>query len=640
MHEVALPREATHQRCSAAVLELQVANFCPSGGSGLIGVVAKKCPHLGERHVSRPSKDALVDQRSRFHSGPSRNIVAGRLRFCDRGSFMHKVGVLIDSLNISKQLETVIARLVERGDVEIVLILHASDLAGTAVEGTRGFIVPSEFRSYVSRALFDTFYKLEHAALHGARDRLSSVNVADSSFKIVRLDSKANSNGLFHDLKKSDLDQIAILDLSVLCCTGTQLPSAEVSALAKNGTFYLQYGDDRLVRGGPVGFWEVFFRLPHTGYAVRRVKGSMQSVVVRRGERPTVPRFLGNLVNVLDAATEDFSEVVQNTLDGRPPPAQTIAVISSKIFRAPTAMQTARMMWRLSSARFTRAVNLLRNRKTRWRVGVLRGDWPTADLHRAVFLPDLPSGFNADPFVVVHEERTIVYVEQFDFHEAKGKIAAYEVFPDGAVQALGLALEEPFHLSFPFVFRVGDALFMCPETEQSNQVRLYRCVGFPLEWRLEAVLLNDIRAVDPVIFKQGDHWWMILGETQAHTYGARPLLFVADDVLGPWKRCPSSPISQCAAGGRNGGLLRAGKDIYRVVQNQGFNAYGQSISIFKINMISKERYSDSFVQTVRPSFLAEIEGGHHLHSADGWTVFDVRGVKRMRTSTEEAQALN
>jgi hypothetical protein len=40
-------------------------------------------------------------------------------------------------------------------------------------------------------------------------------------------------------------------------------------------------------------------------------------------------------------------------------------------------------------------------------------------------------------------------------------------------------LERPYHLSYPYVFFVGDDAFMLPETAANGAIELYRAVSFP-----------------------------------------------------------------------------------------------------------------------------------------------------------------
>ena len=55
-----------------------------------------------------------------------------------------------------------------------------------------------------------------------------------------------------------------------------------------------------------------------------------------------------------------------------------------------------------------------------------------------------------------------------------GKIACWKTNDLKSFEYCGVVLSEPHHLSFPFVFRSGDRVYMLPETEQAGELTLYR----------------------------------------------------------------------------------------------------------------------------------------------------------------------
>ena len=61
-------------------------------------------------------------------------------------------------------------------------------------------------------------------------------------------------------------------------------------------------------------------------------------------------------------------------------------------------------------------------------------------------------------------------------------------------------LEENFHLSYPFLFHHEKELYMCPETHEAKDIRLYKCVDFPLKWKFAKTLIKNVSAVDTNIF--------------------------------------------------------------------------------------------------------------------------------------------
>ena len=105
-----------------------------------------------------------------------------------------------------------------------------------------------------------------------------------------------------------------------------------------------------------------------------------------------------------------------------------------------------------------------------------------------------------------------------------------------------IVLQEPFHLSYPYMFEWQNAYYMVPETYQANSVRLYKAVEFPTRWTLVTTLLDGDDFVDPTIFHFKDHWWLFTDLSRPPYYAGTLRLFHADRLEGPWAEHPESPI--------------------------------------------------------------------------------------------------
>ena len=73
---------------------------------------------------------------------------------------------------------------------------------------------------------------------------------------------------------------------------------------------------------------------------------------------------------------------------------------------------------------------------------------------------------------------------------------------------IGICLEENFHLSYPYIFKFENNIYMLPETAQVNEIRLYKCIDFPMKWKFFKTIKKDIFAVDNMIFFKNNYWWL------------------------------------------------------------------------------------------------------------------------------------
>ncbi|HEX3844914.1 MAG TPA: hypothetical protein VHV80_11160, partial [Steroidobacteraceae bacterium] len=245
---------------------------------------------------------------------------------------------------------------------------------------------------------------------------------------------------------------------------------------------------------------------------------------------------------------------------------------------------------------------------------------------------ETPQGrFLADPFVVTRDGLTCVFVEDYVYRTAKGHITAFEIGESGA-RELGIALQEPYHLSFPFLFEHGGALFMCPESLAAEQIRIYRCVKFPLEWKLEHIVMSGVAAADSMLFPHGGRWWLFtnLSPTQPLEPCSELHIFCAPDPFADsWAPHPLNPVLIDPACARNGGLLRSGNDIIRVCQSQGFGSYGASANLMRITRLDTEGYAEEPICRLTPEFLPGAHGTHHLHSNGTYSVWDYKRWERV-----------
>ena len=123
-------------------------------------------------------------------------------------------------------------------------------------------------------------------------------------------------------------------------------------------------------------------------------------------------------------------------------------------------------------------------------------------------IPSTWRTWEADPFLFEHEGTVYVFAEMFDYITRRGGIG-YARLDNGRWSRWKLVIDEPFHMSYPNVFQVGEDIFMIPETGADFTLRLYRAASFPDRWELVKVLARDVRWVDTTFWTEGDRLFAI-----------------------------------------------------------------------------------------------------------------------------------
>ena len=263
----------------------------------------------------------------------------------------------------------------------------------------------------------------------------------------------------------------------------------------------------------------------------------------------------------------------------------------------------------------TRQLHRLCYRSPHWRVGWRRLRGPDLIDLRAHpedgwrTLPDDGTRFYADPFPIEHEGRTVLFVEDFDHRRGKAHISAVAFGDDGPLGAPTPVLEEPYHLSYPFVFARDGAFWLIPESCENGTVDLYRATGFPGGWVKETTLLSGIVASDATLFEHGGRWWMLAtvrdampvstGRHARGSYSDALHAWSAPDFRGPWTPHAGNPILIDIASARPAGrIVERDGVLIRPVQDCR-RGYGEALSIARIDRLDDGGFTQTVETTLR-----------------------------------------
>ncbi|KAG1346344.1 glucosamine inositolphosphorylceramide transferase 1 [Cocos nucifera] len=207
-----------------------------------------------------------------------------------------------------------------------------------------------------------------------------------------------------------------------------------------------------------------------------------------------------------------------------------------------------------------------------------------------------PSNFLADPFLYIQGDTLYLFFEMKSTSTMKGDIGVARSFDQGATwEFLGIALDEKWHLSYPFVFSYNQEIYMMPESSKKGELRLYRATRFPLKWTLDKVLIRKPLVDASLIQYEGCYWLFASDFSRSGTgKNAELEIWYGSSPLGPWKQHRRNPIyrGDRSLGARSGGrpFIYEGS-LYRLAQECG-GTYGQRIRTYKVEKLSKEEFRE------------------------------------------------
>lgn len=460
-------------------------------------------------------------------------------------------------------------------------------------------------------------------------DYVGALDVSDLIPHAILTTPSVSSSDLTHRFNAEDVAKVRELELDLLIMpVGVNL-CGDILKATRFGIIAVQYSDSRGDRGSPLGFWDVYSQSETTGFSLVLLAGEAAGgVPLRQGRCSTKFFWKYNEASIFQRSMFHLKRLIEEIAEKDNLPAALPQLpYPGPSMEAPTIPQFVRYGGSVARHIMQKVTAKLLHRigwDFRWRVAYLPTDWAGATLWRGIDIKNPPLHFLADPFVVSREGKHYCFVEDFSYKAGRADIAVYELTPEGAIR-LGTALTEPFHLSFPYLFTYNDELYMCPETGSNDDIRIYRCVSFPLQWRLEKIIVTDLCAADTMLFEQDGRWWMLTNVDPfgIGDHGSELWVFHADSPLSTdWTPHDRNPVLIDASRARNAGLVRNGDKIYRISQSQGFDFYGARSRINQIVELTGETYVETCALTIGPDFKPKAKGTHHLHSNGSVTAFD------------------
>jgi len=485
----------------------------------------------------------------------------------------------------------------------------------------------NRFKASIEQAFLALLKHAERFLVSGSTGQSCALN--KMNIETVHVNPDPLRNGSDKHMREK-LEQIRSSTLDVLVCIGDENPLCEILDLCRFGAISLKFASNRAP-----GFWEVAARETSTHFVIQQSTRHLpEGPVLFAAASPTAPFYTWNLARTCAKANYHLHRLLEDLGESQKiPEAVNKTPFCYPLDTEPAIGPLLSYVVRTCEYVGKKALRRIQGKGRRWGVAYqFVDDWRSAILGRSTIIKNPPNRFLADPFIVHKDGYHVCLVEDCDFATGKGKISAFKVTKDGCTE-LGTALEETFHLSYPFIFEDSGDLYMCPETSRVNEIRLYKCIEFPLVWRLHRILKSNVSAADTSIFKLHGKWWMLtnidspgLGEHCSELH-----LFHSDSFDSTeWTPHRLNPIVVDPLRCRNGGLLISDGDVYRVFQVPGFDMYGQSMGIAKITKLTQESYAEECLYSLPARFFSKLEGSHTFSFEKGLLAFDFVKVEHRR----------
>ena len=552
-----------------------------------------------------------------------------------------RVGLIIDSLDVSKQIADLIELSTTSENYEITaLFINCLEQKNKSIAiEIISHIKRRGLKKFLNNAVFKVFCKAEATVVKRIgkfKNFYNKVHLNNADFVTISVNPKISKSGLVYHYEPEDIDSIRKLNLDLLIRAGSGILRGEILDVCPNGVISFHHADNEVNRGGPPGFWEVYERNPRTGFIIQRLKDELDGGdVLYKGYINTSWLYNLNLANLYEIANPFFHQVVEDITSENPKlEVQKKVPYSYCLYTTPNLLQMANYLLKtffLLSAKVSRKVQ---GKAFRWGVAYqFSTSWNDVTLSRSDKIPNPKNRFLADPFVIKKGDAHFCFVEDYDYRTHKGSISAYKISSAGH-ESLGVVLDEDFHISYPFIFEYENEIYMCPETHEKKEIRVYKCLEFPSKWMFHKTLMRDVSAADTNIFEYNGKWWLFtnIDRSAVADFSCQLHIFCSDNPLSDkWLAHEANPVIFDPLVARNGGMIISNSEVYRVFQRQGFDMYGEACGVAKIISLSSTEYVEEVCSTIEPKFFDKIKGTHTYNFESDLIVLDYLKLSKTKT---------
>jgi hypothetical protein len=556
-----------------------------------------------------------------------------------------KIGILMDSKYCNIYLYEAVKDIISDDGFEVIFLVNKNkSRKSSKLNKMTDYLSKYGVLKSIRQFVFYLFSRIEYLILSlfwvNFKDHVKKTNIdkIKKHIKIIYIDPQYSKSGFIVKYSKKDIKIVEALDFDLLIRGNSSgILKGEILTSAKKGVISFHHGDNSWNRGGPPAFWEVYLRRPETGFILQILNEDLDGgKVLFRASIPTRRTYIENLVSLYTESFPFLKEVVGSYLEDKNDvqiKGYETTPYSGKIFTTPSvyclSKYVLKVYFNLSKEFIFRNVF---NRQSVWSVSYIDKMWQGCVLSKGTVIKNPKNRFFADPFVIKKDGKVVCFVEDYSYIEKKGKITAIEIIDKDRYKVLGDAIKEEFHMSFPYVFEYMGELYMVPETISAKSIRLYKCTDFPLKWDYQHDLMENVSAVDTMIFKYKNNWWLFTNLSKHHKKDHCSALYIYKSnspLSQEWEEHNGNPVVFDSRIGRNGGLLvDKNGDFIRSRQGQGFCAYGQKLTLAKITELSQKSFSEEEICSLEPIYSDHVDGVHHIHGCNEYTVFDF--VKRKR----------
>ncbi len=431
--------------------------------------------------------------------------------------------------------------------------------------------------------------------------------------------------GISSYFNEIDIQEIKNQNLDFILRFGFDIVRGEILNAAKYGIWSFHHDDERIIRGGPPGFWEFMRKIHNNGVILQRLTNSLdKGIVIKRVNFKTILHsYKANLdqlyLGSVSMPLQVCNDIIINGVIKEEPSSS-----EAKIVHPPKNIQMIQYFCKSIWRRIAFHLNDL-FRQEDWNVAYcncsindfLNKDKENIDI-KWLKKPKRNCYF-ADPFVIKTKRDTYIFFEWYSYTKGKADLSVALKSEDFKIYHKISSFKE--HRSYPFVFEHKDIIYCLPEAYNTNTLTLYKFNEDSLSLEKDIDLLSGFPIVDATLLYHNDKWFIFLvNQKTSHTHLE---IYISNELKGKYKAYFNNPVMiDCSKARPAGKIFVLDDKMLRPSQNCTEH-YGQEITLEEIIQLTDNNFITKSHSIISPIKKSQYKHGiHTINSCDDITVFD------------------
>lgn len=244
----------------------------------------------------------------------------------------------------------------------------------------------------------------------------------------------------------------------------------------------------------------------------------------------------------------------------------------------------------------------------------------------------------ADPFLCKYNGKIMLFAELYLYKSERNGIIGYCEWDGNSFGRWKVSMDRHWHLSYPNVWSEHGKLYMCPESNQLEEVAIYELVDFPDKWVKKKILLMNERYADNTFLEYKGKNFLFTYKHKGNSNTDGDLLMYEITKKGvEAQKLICDDISKARPGGNffwnNDKLIRVSQDCEE--------EYGKGLVFSEVTSVYPE-YKENILERVYPNAV-EIKSNKNyigIHTYNRMDNLEVIDLKYEVCSKEELEASN